>query len=56
MKRSEEEINAIRTGMVRECLDLAFNSTREQAEIVMNEMSDIVDISDVMGRRKRGEN
>ena len=55
MKRSEEEINAIRAGMVSESLDLAFNATQEQAEIVMNEMSDIVDILGVTGRRNRGE-
>ena len=55
MKRSEEEINALRAGMVSESLDLAFNATQEQAEIVMNEMSDIVDILGVMGRRNRGE-
>ena len=56
MKRSEEEINAIRAGMVSESLNLAFNATQKQAEIVMNEMSDIVDILRVTGRRKRGEN
>ena len=55
MKRSEEEINALRAGMVSESLDLAFNATQEQAEIVMNEMSDIVDILGVTGRRNRGE-